>query len=147
MVAEQAPRRAGRWTVQVGTADSGLCLSLTVDALSPNKGLGSSGPRTYKFWCHFLLPAQDWRKAYLGSERIGVPDNSCKETSPFRTVILSTVGPGGSHCLMFLLWCLSCRHQKQWQIFFSWAPESLWMVTVVMKLKDAYSLVEKLWQT
>ena len=26
---------------------------------------------------------------------------------------------------------------KQWQILFSWAPKSLWMVTVVMKLKDA----------
>ena len=26
---------------------------------------------------------------------------------------------------------------------FSWAPKSLWMVTAVMKLKDAYSLEEK----
>ena len=25
---------------------------------------------------------------------------------------------------------------KQWQIFFSWAPKSLWMVTTAMKLKD-----------
>ena len=25
--------------------------------------------------------------------------------------------------------------------FISWAPESLWMVTVAMKLKDTYSLV------
>ena len=31
--------------------------------------------------------------------------------------------------------------------FFSWTPKSLWMVTVVMKLKDAYSLEDKLWQT
>ena len=30
--------------------------------------------------------------------------------------------------------------------FFSWTPKSLWMVTVVMKLKDAYSLEDKLWQ-
>ena len=28
--------------------------------------------------------------------------------------------------------------------FFSWTPKSLWMVTVVMKLKDAYSLEDKL---
>ena len=28
--------------------------------------------------------------------------------------------------------------------FVSWAPKSLWMVTVVMKLKGAYSLEEKL---
>ena len=27
---------------------------------------------------------------------------------------------------------------------FSWAPKSLWVVTVVMKLKDACSLEEKL---
>ena len=31
--------------------------------------------------------------------------------------------------------------------FFSLTPKSLWMVTVVMKLKDAYSLEDKLWQT
>ena len=29
-------------------------------------------------------------------------------------------------------------------LFFSWAPESLQMVTAAMKLKDAYSLEEKL---
>ena len=41
-----------------------------------------------------------------------------------------------------------------WQIdgetvtdFISWAPESLQMVTASMKLKDACSLEEKLWQT
>ena len=31
--------------------------------------------------------------------------------------------------------------------FFSWAPKSLQMVTAAMKLKDACSLEEKLWQT
>ena len=31
---------------------------------------------------------------------------------------------------------------KQWKFF--WAPKSLQMVTAVMKLKDAYSLEEKL---
>ena len=36
---------------------------------------------------------------------------------------------------------------KQWQTLFSWAPKSLQMVTAAMKLKDAYSLAEKLWQT
>ena len=36
---------------------------------------------------------------------------------------------------------------KQWQILFSWAPKSLWMVTAATKLKDARSLEEKLWQT
>ena len=33
---------------------------------------------------------------------------------------------------------------KQWQILFSWAPKSLWMVTAATKLKDARSLEEKL---
>ena len=36
---------------------------------------------------------------------------------------------------------------KQWQTLFFWAPESLQMVTAAMKLKDACSLEEKLWQT
>ena len=31
--------------------------------------------------------------------------------------------------------------------FISWAPKSLWMVTVAMELKDTCSLEEKLWQT
>ena len=33
---------------------------------------------------------------------------------------------------------------KEWQILLSWAPKSLQMVTEAMKLKDAYSLEEKL---
>ena len=31
--------------------------------------------------------------------------------------------------------------------FIFWAPKSLWMVTVAMKLKHTCSLEEKLWQT
>ena len=31
--------------------------------------------------------------------------------------------------------------------FIFWAPKSLWMVIVAMKLKDAYSLEGKLWPT
>ena len=33
------------------------------------------------------------------------------------------------------------------ETLFSWAPKSLWMVTVAMKLKGACFLEEKLWQT
>ena len=33
---------------------------------------------------------------------------------------------------------------KQWLILFFWAPKSLQMVIAAMKLKDAYSLEEKL---
>ena len=36
---------------------------------------------------------------------------------------------------------------KQWQNLFSWAPESLQMVTAAMKLKDTCSLEENLKQT
>jgi len=39
--------------------------------------------------------------------------------------------------LLFNMW-------KQWLTLFSWAPKSLQMVTAAMKLKDAYSLEEKL---
>ena len=44
-------------------------------------------------------------------------------------------------------WHIGGEKWKQWQILFSWAPKSLWMVTAAMKLKDACSLEEKLWQT
>ena len=42
--------------------------------------------------------------------------------------------------------CISIEGEKveTWQILSSWAPESLWMVTAVTKLKDACSLEEKL---
>ena len=36
------------------------------------------------------------------------------------------------------------KQWKQWQTLFSWAPKSLQMVAVTMKLKDACSLEEKL---
>ena len=39
------------------------------------------------------------------------------------------------------------RQCKQQQTLFPWAPKLLWMVIVTMKLKDACSLKEKLWQT
>ena len=37
--------------------------------------------------------------------------------------------------------------RKQWQTLFSWAPESLQTFTTAVKLKNACSLEEKLWQT
>ena len=36
---------------------------------------------------------------------------------------------------------------KQWETLFSWAPKSLQMLTAAMKLNNACSLEEKLWQT
>ena len=42
-------------------------------------------------------------------------------------------------------WQIDGEKWKQWQILFSWAPKSLWTVTVATKLKDAHSLEEKQW--
>ena len=39
------------------------------------------------------------------------------------------------------------KQWKQWQTLFLGAPKSLQMVTAAMKLKDACSLEEKLWET
>ena len=43
-------------------------------------------------------------------------------------------------------WQIDGGKWKQWQILFSWAPKSLWTVTVAMEFKDTYSLEEKLWE-
>ena len=45
------------------------------------------------------------------------------------------------------LWQIDGKQWKQWETLFSWARKSLQMVTAAMKLKDAYFLEEKLWQT
>ena len=44
-------------------------------------------------------------------------------------------------------WQIDGEQWKQCQTLFFWAPKSLQMVTVAMKLKDAYSLEGKLWPT
>ena len=41
-------------------------------------------------------------------------------------------------------WQIDGKQWKQWLTLFFWAPKSLQMVTAAMKLKDAYSLEEKL---
>ena len=43
-------------------------------------------------------------------------------------------------------WQIDGEKWIQWQILFSCLPKSLWTVTAAMKLKDASSLEEKLWQ-
>ena len=42
-------------------------------------------------------------------------------------------------------WKIDGEKCKQWQALFSWAPKLLQMVTAAMKLKDTYSLEEKIW--
>ena len=44
-------------------------------------------------------------------------------------------------------WHIDGEQWKQCQTSCFWAPKSLQMVTVAMRLKDACSLEEKLWQT
>ena len=44
-------------------------------------------------------------------------------------------------------WKYMGKQWKQWQTLFWGAPKSLQMVTAAMKLKDTYSLEEKLWPT
>ena len=41
-------------------------------------------------------------------------------------------------------WEIDGKQWKQCQTLFFWVPKSMQMVTVAMKLKDAYSLEEKL---
>ena len=44
-------------------------------------------------------------------------------------------------------WQIDGETMETGQTLFSWAPKSLEMVTLAMKVKDAYSLEEKLWPT
>ena len=44
-------------------------------------------------------------------------------------------------------WEIDGETVETWLALFFWAPKSLQMVTAAMKLKDAYSLEEKLWPT
>ena len=44
-------------------------------------------------------------------------------------------------------WQIDWETMERWATLYSWAPKSLQMVTAAMKLKDTYSLQEKLWPT
>ena len=44
-------------------------------------------------------------------------------------------------------WQKDGKQWKQWETLFLGAPKLLQIVNTAMKLKDAYSLEEKLWQT
>ena len=45
------------------------------------------------------------------------------------------------------LWQIDAEKMETVRDYFFWAPKSLQMVIAAMKLKDAYSLEEKLWPT
>ena len=66
------------------------------------------------------------------------------------TVQSLTFKTGNLHIFINTLFPSMIYHRTlntQWQTLFSWASKSLQMATEAMKLKDAYSLVEKLWKT
>ena len=42
---------------------------------------------------------------------------------------------------------IEVKRMKQWETLFLGAPKSLQMVTAAMKVKDVFSLEEKLWPT
>ena len=44
-------------------------------------------------------------------------------------------------------WQIDGEKMEKWKTLFLGAPKSLQMVVATMKLKDAYSLEEKLWPT
>ena len=48
---------------------------------------------------------------------------------------ITTSGPTTS-------WKIEREKVETWQLLFSWAPKSLWMVTAAIKLKDVFSLEE-----
>ena len=49
--------------------------------------------------------------------------------------------------VLIMSWQIDRGKVEYWQIFFSWAPKSVQIVTAAMKLKVACSLEENLWQT
>ena len=47
--------------------------------------------------------------------------------------------------ILFIIYYNMGKQRKQWQTLLSWAPKTLQMVTVAMKLNDVCSLEEKSW--
>ena len=73
------------------------------------------------------------RKVKVESEKVGL------KLSIQKTKIMA-FGPITS-------WQIDGKQWKQWETLYFGFPKSLQMVTVTMKLKDAYSLEENLWAT
>ena len=76
------------------------------------------------------------------SEIVGLKLNIQKACLKLRIQKMKIVASG-----LIISWQIEGKQWKQWKILFWGAPKSLWMVTAAMKLKDACSLEEKLWQT
>ena len=74
-----------------------------------------------------------WMKVKEESEKVGLKLNLQKTKTMVSGQIISLQIDG--------------EQWKQWYTLFWGAPKSLQMVTAAMKLKDTYSLEEKLWPT
>ena len=114
---------------------------ITPESLLIPLGNTLSSSNQWPDFCHYILKFLEFYITgiiqyvffyawFLSLSIIILRFNICSYTSPFFFFLLSNIS-------LQIQW-------KQWQILFSWAPKSLWMVTAAMKLKDACSLEEKL---
>ena len=76
------------------------------------------------------------------SEKVGLQLNIQKTGLKLNIQKMKTMASGP-----IISWQIDGKQRKQWETLFTWAPKSLQMVTIAMKLKDTCSLGEKLWPT
>ena len=123
-----------------------------LDSILESRDITDKGPpsQSYRFSSSHVWM---WELDY---KEIWAPKNLCFWTavlektleSPLDSKEIQPVHPKGNQsCIGLFLLKEMGKQWKQWQILFSGASKSLQMVTIIMKLKDACSLEEKLWQT
>ena len=114
-----------RWAKWMNTHDPSICFLQEIHMTSKN-----TNRLKVKFKKHIFHANCSQNRAgvaILTSDKTGFKPR--KFTSQRRTLHINK--------LMEKKW-------KQWQILFSWAPKSLWMVAAATKLKDACSVEGKL---
>ena len=87
---------------------------------------------------HVWLFTTPWTAVYQAPPSMGFSRQEYWSGVPLPSLKIMASSP-------ITLWQIDRGKWKQWQILFSWAPKSLWIVTAATKLKDASSLEEKLW--
>ena len=121
--------------------------------LSPLLLLSSIFPRIRAFFNEAVLHIR-WAKYWSFSFSVS-PSNEYSRLTSFRIDWFDLLSAQGTLKSLLqhhsskasVLWCLAFIMVKQWkqcQTLFFWTPKSLQMVTAAMKLKDAFSLEEKL---
>ena len=111
-----------------------------LDEVQAGIKIGGSNIKNLRYAEHTTLMAESeeelkslLKKVKKESEKVGLKFNIQKT----RIIVF---GPITS-------WQIDGKQWKHWETLFFWFPKSLQMVTAVMKLKDTYSLEEKLWTT